>query len=591
MAENLTYQIFFADAMTKLSWGAASWRRDDPTQVRQIRVEAARGEVCGVQVHLWAGHEFVLVTDQANWLHPLGFVPRVRMAVHFETLPEEAVEVLPVGWIEGDDRRQWMEYLERAGRIEAPAHRPQAVYIRLRIPTGLEPGEHSGVVRIYGQQGFEDEGLLWQGEITVAVARATLPPVSEYGFHLNLWQHLTSLARYYRVPLWSEAHMAIIDRYYASLAQLGQKAVSIVATEIPWSGQRCYRDRTYPSYLFEHALVGVTRTAEGGLTFDFSAMDRVLEMAHWHGIDREINVIGLLNIWVDEEYGFGKVAPDAPDAVRVRCYDEGSGVFTYLRTAAELREFIRGLYDHLKELGVLERVRVTADEPSNLEAFKQSLAFIQEVAPDFQFGAAINHFEFLEDAPEDVLDFTPILSLACKDPELTARLTEKLHERGGRMFWYVCCWPPIPNTFVHSPLVEARLHGWITYGLNLDGFLRWAFCLWPADPWKRVSWRAPDWSAGDMYFVLPGNDGAPVETLRYEGLRMAVQDYELLRLAERTLPADLFADVYSRAIGCILRFDDLGKFAEVGTAQADALYSRDPADYHQARKIILEALG
>jgi hypothetical protein len=184
-----------------------------------------------------------------------------------------------------------------------------------------------------------------------------------------------------------------------------------------------------------------------------------------------------------------------------------------------------------------------------------------------------------------------VLPLACKDPALTARLAESLHARGGRMFWYVCCWPPIPNTFVHSPLVEARLHGWLNCALQLDGFLRWAFCLWPARPWERVSWRAPGWSAGDMYFVLPGNDGAPVETLRYEGLRMAAQDYELLRLAERSLPAETFADVYRRALGCILRPGALEALANAGEARAGDLYSLNPEDYHAARRVLLAALG
>jgi hypothetical protein len=185
----------------------------------------------------------------------------------------------------------------------------------------------------------------------------------------------------------------------------------------------------------------------------------------------------------------------------------------------------------------------------------------------------------------------PVLPLACREPELTAALTDRLHKQGGRMLWYVCCWPPIPNTFLHSPLVEGQLHGWLTFYLKLDGFLRWAFCLWPAEPWKRVSWRAPDWRAGDLYFVLPGNDGSPVETLRYEALRMAAQDYELLRLAERTLPAAEAVRVLNEAFGRILRTDTIRDFAGVATADPETLYSLDPQDYQAARRGILEAIS
>jgi hypothetical protein len=197
----------------------------------------------------------------------------------------------------------------------------------------------------------------------------------------------------------------------------------------------------------------------------------------------------------------------------------------------------------------------------------------------------------MEDAPPDVIDAVPVLPLACQDPDLTTRLTEHSHAKGGRMSWYVCCWPPIPNTFVHSPLVEGQLHGWLTFYLQLDGFLRWAFCLWPAKPWERVSWRAPGWRAGDMYFVLPGNDGAPVETLRYEALRAAVQDFELLKLAQRTLPAVEFQRVFDDAFARILRADSIRDFAVVDAARAEELYSLDPQDYQAARQIVLDALS
>ena len=177
--------------------------------------------------------------------------------------------------------------------------------------------------------------------------------------------------------LWSDAHFVLIDRYCASLAELGQKAVTVIVSEIPWSGQRGYRTTDYPSYLFEHAIVEVRRDRSAQLHFDFAHMDRLLALAATHGIDREIEIFGLLNIWVDEEFGFGKVADDAPDAVRVRCWDETTGAITYLRQAAELTTFMRALHDHLASLGVLERVRILADEPSDLALFEARLAFVQ----------------------------------------------------------------------------------------------------------------------------------------------------------------------------------------------------------------------
>ena len=94
-----------------------------------------------------------------------------------------------------------------------------------------------------------------------------------------------------------------------------------------------------------------------------------------------------------------------------------------------------------------------------------------------------------------------------------------------------------------------------------------------------------------MFFVLPGRDGAPVETLRYEALRTAAQDYELLKLAERTLPADEAQALFEKAFARILRADSIRDFADVETARAEELYSLDPRDYQAARRLVLEAMA
>jgi hypothetical protein len=585
-----TFKVSFSPSMTKEHWGVRDDFFNPAPALDQIDVCAARNEVAGVQIRLAGSQDFTLILDRANWLHPLGFLPRLRLDVRFPGLPGGVVECFAVGYVDGDDRRQWMETLDRSGYAEVPAHRPQAVYVRLRVPAGTHKGLYVGQVRLFSQFGFEDETLAWQGGINLHVAAAALPDVKDWSFHLNLWQHLTSIARFYHVPLWSEAHFALIDRYYASLAQLGQKAVSLIAAEIPWSGQRCFRDRGYPSYLFEHAVIDIRRDAQGGLHFDYAKMDRLLAMAAHHGIDRQIDLFGLVNIWIDEPFGFGKIIPDAPDAVRLRCWDEASDSFIYLRQVGDLRQFLAALQEHFQTLGLLERVRLEADEPHDLEKFKTSLEFIRQAAPGLRLAVAIDHFEFMEVAPPELIDFIPVLPHLCKDPQLSERLIKLAHERGGRMLFYICCWPPIPNTFVHSPLVESELLGWLTYFLKVDGFLRWAFCLWPADPWQRVSYRAPDWNAGDMYFVLPGKDGAPVETLRYEGLRAAVQDYELLKLVERTLGVAEASAVIEKAFSKILHTKNIPDFADAARTNPQDLYSLDPLDYQAARQILLDAL-
>ena len=214
----------------------------------------------------------------------------------------------------------------------------------------------------------------------------------------------------------------------------------------------------------------MVRDPQGHLHFDHGKMDRLLTIAAQHSMDREIEIFGLLNIWTDESFGFGKAAPDAPDAIRIRCFEQASGRITYLHQANEISQFIRALHDHLGALGLLDQVRIIADEPNDLEAFNERLAFVKSAAPGFKYKVAINHFEFMEDAPPEVIDYVPVLPQACQDPKLTKELTERVHIQNGRMLWYVCCWPPIPNTFIHSPLVEGPI-AWLVNLLPEPGWL------------------------------------------------------------------------------------------------------------------------
>ena len=56
-----------------------------------------------------------------------------------------------------------------------------------------------------------------------------------------------------------------------------------------------------------------------------------------------------------------------------------------------------------------------------------------------------------------------------------------------------------------SPKEEAFGLGAMAADLGLDGFLRWAYNSWPADPDKDASYGT--WPAGDTFLVYP--DGSP----------------------------------------------------------------------------------
>ncbi|EGZ08783.1 hypothetical protein PHYSODRAFT_288604 [Phytophthora sojae] len=461
----------------------------------------------------------------------------------------------------------------------------------------------------------------------------------------------------------------------APLSEMGQKCLSVVATEMPWAGQQCYMEEHNPSALFEHAILEVYEDSAHGvpLTIDFTHFDRLLELAGSHHLDHEIEVFGLLSIWRDPVAGFnapaeltahhlrppptasapdpapptevrrrtsssgsglasptagsssangggtsnglGLLSQDQPNASsspppspptansqapafvidgwRIRCQDRTTQRVRYLRRVSEVESFIEQFYAHCVALEIADRVRICADEPRDVAVFHEQLRFMQRLAPNFRIKLAVNHSEFFSPAyaPPQVADYVPLLPLACADLEVTRRLANDARARGGHVCWYVCCGPAFPNQFVSSPLVEGELVGYLTFFFELDGFLRWNYCLWPSRPWDDLRWRAPMWKVGDMYFVLPGRDGWPVETLRLESLRFAGQAFELLALAQEKLAPAQMQQLQRTVAEQILRSSDFEEFGRCGDRAREDLYSLDPLDYQRAKTIILETLA
>lgn len=656
----------------RVPWASAEARVELPGGAR---LAAAKNEVTGVQVRLRSNYAFSVATDASNWLLPHGHSPRARVQVDQSFVPPQLqVEALLVGYVQDENDELMMEFLDRGGHSPT-AETDHAVYIRLRVTSAVAPGVYELPVRIFTQAaGFQDEELSWVSAIHVRVVNVQLPPPADWSFHLDLWQHYTSIARAHSVALWSDRHFELIDRYLAPLAELGQKSVSIVATEVPWAGQQCYLEHQYPSALFEHAILEVSDDPDRGqpLTVDFRHFDRLLQLAHKHHMDSEIEVFGLLAIWRDVEAGFGgptdhlahhakhlqrrrssssgvsnhsgsaanntnsngsgtgqdaasssvsggnagngqdgdsarsrslsnasslgigpgtAAAGFAIDSWRIRCQNRSTQRVRYLRRLSEVEQVIEQFYSHCVTLGVVDRVRICADEPSDVTVFYEQLQFLQRVAPGFKVKLALNNLDFFNYAPPQIVDFVPLLPLACADLEVTHRIKSEIHARSGKLCWYVCCGPAFPNQFVSSPLVEGELVGFLTHFLELDGFLRWNYCLWPARPWDSLKWRAPSWKVGDMYFVLPGKDGAPVETLRLESLRFAIQAFELLALAQSTLPPVQMQQLRADVAQHVLRTSDFAEFCRYREKARTDLYSLDPLDYQRARTLILDTLA
>lgn len=568
----------------KAYWGENHWLEQDINEfcsAQEIRMICARRDFAAAQVCIYPKEGGTLTIGGAAAFSPHGARGGLRLDVQMDGF---APFMQHIGYMADDIGVERADILLADETVELQAGRAQMVWLEIPVPADTKPGEYSGTVRIYEHFMFGAETLAKELHFTICVKDVLLP--EKPTFYLDLWQHNSNIARKHEVPLWSDAHFAIIERYIATLGELGQRAVTVIASEIPWSGQNAFLTVNYLSDLYEYSMVRVTRGADGTFSYDYSVMQRYIDLCAKYGIADEIEVFGLCNIWVSEEMGFGACS-DYPDGIRVRYLDEADGCYKFMDNKADICAYIRALHDYFVSTGQMGRVRVVADEPADVVKHRERINLLKENGPQFQYKTAVNHIEFIEEFKDDILDLAPVLPFAAKEIE-TLHAARK--RNGGRVTWYVCCNPKFPNTFLASPLCESRLIGLLTWYLQLDGFLRWNYTVWPEHPRERISYRSGIWSAGDTNFVYPSRGGDVLLTLRYKILKRGIGDYELARMADLS-PEDALWD-------SILKEKQIEKFYDVdwvGNPDRDSgnparCYVRDYAAYDALKEALLERI-
>jgi hypothetical protein len=98
----------------------------------------------------------------------------------------------------------------------------------------------------------------------------------------------------------------------------------------------------------------------------------------------------------------------------------------------------------------------------------------------------------------------------------------------GKLVWWYPAFStrhPFPDFWVDYPALDNRVIFWLTWKHKLDGLLYWSITnYWKANPWESAM-TFPG-ANGDGTLVYPGDDGGPVNSLRWECLRDGSEDYD-----------------------------------------------------------------
>lgn len=514
---NISYQWF--DSATKHIIG-----KEEQLPEELVHLHVVREEAFAVQLLLHTDTAVFCRLNNARDIDWKGLTPRIRLALGSTEIP---MSIQFLGYVTTDEGQQVGDpILKRESTVMAQPY--QMMWVEGKIPADFPHDQLTLRVNCYYTDQYDVEQELFTAEIPVSISSYVLPSVKESDFHLNLWQHPCSWARAYDIPYFSDLHFEVIDHYLASLSEMGQRVIGLVVTDYPWAGQRCYDVQDNASNLFEHNIVRVLRNGSS-IQCDFTAMDRYVECCEKHGIDREIHLFGLIGNW--DARLFGSPISEIKDPIRIACYDLLTDRADYVRTPEEFHDYLSCLFEHLVQKGWWDKVRIMSDEPNDISLFQEMVQKIESAAPQGKIllTCALHDQSFFQSYGEQIQNLSLNTCELLNNMPSLEKLNDNLHKKSGTLTWFSCCFPESLNIFLSSPLLESRLKGWYTFYWHMDGFLRWAYAIWPADPWREVSYKYPKWRAGDMFFVYPGKDMRPVASVRSKNLLYGIQDWTILQ--------------------------------------------------------------
>lgn len=385
------------------------------------------------------------------------------------------------------------DVLDNIGCFDMQSRTSRPIWITVDIPVDAQAGIYASSVKICGS-GKEMQTFT----IKMEVQDRTLPPPSEWKFHLDLWQNPYAVARMEGVKPWSQMHWDALHPTMQMLANAGQKVITATLNKRPWNGQ------TEDAF---DSMISWTKKQDGSWSYDYTVFDNWVRFMMNLGIKAQINCYSMLP-WGDHLFYF-----DEKEKKEIKTeVVPGSKAYDSL-----WRPFLKDFVVHLRENGWLGITRIAMDEraPEEMQAV---LELLHETAPDLSVALADNHHGY-KLYPDQIWDLC-----VAQGTKIDNKDREYRKKKSFITTWYVCCGQEFPNVFTFSDPAEATFIAWNTLAAGFDGFLRWAYNSWVKDP--LVDSRFRNWPAGDTFIVYPGGRSS----IRFERLREGIQDAEKIRI-------------------------------------------------------------
>ena len=439
----------------------------------------------------------------------------------------------------------------RANTVEVASEVWRSLWISIKVPEDCPAGIHKIRIAFSGNE----EGHV---DFSLKVEPHTLPSQQ---LIFTQWFHCDCIADAHKVPVFSEAHWALMKNYMELAVRHG---INMILTPILTPPLDTAIGGERPTV----QLVDIEQT-EDGYTFGFSRLERYIKMA----LDCGITYFEISHMFT--QWG----ATMAPKVV-AGSWKKGKKIFGWHTDASgeDYAEFLSALVPGV--IGTFEKMGIArdrlffhvSDEPGlkDIESYRRAYSIIKPLISGCRHIDALSPLEFYKEG----LVETPVVA--------TNRIEPYLEEKVEPLWCYYCCSQCIDtsNRFFAMPSARTRMIGVQLYKYNMEGFLHWGYNFYfshhsirSIDPFGETD-AGGAFPSGDAFSVYPFGDRA-IPSLRLKVFANALEDMRLLTLLEAKIGRSATVSLLDKIAGAPITFTQYPKddsfFSELYLAVFDEL--------------------
>ena len=378
------------------------------------------------------------------------------------------------------------------------------------------------------------------------------------------WFHYDGIAQYYHLPVFSRAYNKIMDDFVKVAVRHGMNMLLIPMFTPPL-------DTKVGGERLTVQLVDVAKTED---SYEVN-LDRLIDFM------KHVKRLGTR--YFEMSHLFTQWGAAAAPKVMATTKEGEKRIFGWDTPAVGgeyekfLRVFLPALRARLIEEGLYENCYFhLSDEPNDkhLENYTAVRDLVFSLMPDAKGMDALSHYEFYERG----LVKCPVVATDYINPFL------ENHVEG--LWAYYCCGQGhhyLSNRLMAMPGERTRALGFQLWLCKIKGFLQWGYNFYnsvlserPIDPYL-VNDADGAFPSGDPFVVYPSQDGHALDSIRHEIFYDAIQDYNLMCVAEEKIGREAAAKILTD-LGFRENFTDyphdLGALKAARRAAQDAITTR-----------------